>query len=187
MVRHADMRERKQAYLIKVRAELQGLAKQGLVMGGDACSSILLLKGELSSQEKTGAPLLSGKDGQALRKGLVALGYAPEDWCALSILLDDHITPVSQLLLREAVCALDPQTVLALDDISAQTLRETYADELTNIEDFHVAMLEPGLVAHVLGMRVMNLGGFSAALADAHRKQFVWACLKRVPPLGEPY
>ena len=48
-------------------------------------------------------------------------------------------------------------------------------------------MLSPGAVAHVCGMRVLNLGGFAAALADAHEKQVMWARLKQIPPLGEPF
>jgi hypothetical protein len=42
-------------------------------------------------------------------------------------------------------------------------------------------------VAPILGMRVMNLGGFSAALSDPRKKQLMWARLKQLPPLGEPY
>ena len=53
------------------------------------------------------------------------------------------------------------------------------------IEQFEVAMLQPGLVAHVLGRRVLALGGFEAALGDAGAsKQRVWAYLKQLPPLG---
>jgi hypothetical protein len=48
-------------------------------------------------------------------------------------------------------------------------------------------MLVPGAVAQVCGMRVLNLGGFAEALGDAHEKQVMWARLKRVPPLGEPF
>ena len=49
------------------------------------------------------------------------------------------------------------------------------------------AMLAPGAVARVRGMRVINLGGFSDALADPHEKQVMWARLKKIPPLGEPF
>ena len=53
--------------------------------------------------------------------------------------------------------------------------------------DFDAAMLAPGHVVRILGMRVMALGGFEAALADPHAKQVMWARLKQLPPLGEPY
>lgn len=182
-----NVEDRKQAYINKMHAELADLARQGVVMSGNAFSSIMLLKGDLSTKERNGALLLSGEDGSALRRGLIALGYAPGDWSALSVLSDDYLSPLTPLLLRETISALDPATLLALDDISSQSLREAYAGELSCIKDVNVAELKPGLVAHVLGMRLMSLGGFAKALKDSRRKQFVWACLKRVPPLREPY
>ena len=66
-------------------------------------------------------------------------------------------------------------------------MREAYADALVVIEDFDEAMLKPGLVAHVLGRRVLTLDGFEAALADKAEKQRMWAYLKQLPPAGAPY
>ena len=48
-------------------------------------------------------------------------------------------------------------------------------------------MLEPGYVVQLCGMRVLNLGGFAAALSDPRAKQQMWARLKRAAPLSEPY
>ena len=45
----------------------------------------------------------------------------------------------------------------------------------------------PGVLARILGMRVLNLGGFEASLNDPKAKQLMWARLKLLPPLGEPY
>lgn len=177
---------RAEACVRKAQAELAGLAGRGLVMAGNAFSSVLFAKGDLSEAEREGASLLSGPDGKALRASLAALGYPPEDWCALSTVLADGGAAPSGLL-REAVCALDPATLVACDETAAQALRETYADELAGLEDMHEAMLEPGVVAHVLGMRVMDLGGFEAALGNARQKQVMWARLKLLRPLGEPY
>jgi hypothetical protein len=89
--------------------------------------------------------------------------------------------------LRRAVCALDPQTVVACDAPSAQLLREAYAQELPDLQDLSQAMLDEGEVAQVLGMRLMNLGDFAAALSDPRQKQVMWARLKKLRPLGEPY
>ena len=66
-------------------------------------------------------------------------------------------------------------------------MREAYADALAIIEDFDTAMLKPGLVAHVLGRRVLALDGFEAALSDKAEKQRMWAYIKQLPPLGAPY
>ena len=68
-----------------------------------------------------------------------------------------------------------------------RALREAYADDLTIIESFEEAMLEPGYVVQLCGMRVLNLGGFAAALSDPRAKQQMWARLKRAAPLSEPY
>ena len=194
---------RTQAFVEKSRAELEALAQEGLVMAGNSFSSVLFLKCERSSVDASAAddatsfpdsadvgavaPLpLSGEDGRALRASLVALGYAPEDWVALSTLTDDG-SPLYPMQLRRAICALDPQTVVACDAPSAQLLRETYAEELPDLQDLSQAMLDEGVVAQVLGMRLMNLGDFAAALPDPHQKQVMWARLKKLRPLGEPY
>jgi hypothetical protein len=124
--------------------------------------------------------LLSGADGKALRAALNKLGYAPEDWAAI----DTSVTPE---LLRRAVTALDPSTLVACDDEAAMVIRNAYAENLCELANLDDALLSPGRVVQVAGMRVLNLGGFEAALASSRQKQVVWAYLKRIPPLGEPY
>ncbi len=176
----------RQAYVEKARVELAALADEGVVMAGNAFSSYAFLKGELTDAEKGGAPLLQGSDGKALRASLVALGYAPEDWVVVSV-LDDEGEPLAPGLLRRALAALDPATLVAEDELAAAAIREAYADELVALDNFEAAMLAPGQVVRLQGMRVMNLGGFAAALGDARQKQLMWARLKQLPPLGEPY
>ena len=75
---------------------------------------------------------------------------------------------------------------MLVDDDAAAVMREAYAEELAQVEQFDVAMLEPGLIARVLGRRVLALGGFEAALGDARAKQRMWAYLKQLPPIGSP-
>lgn len=181
----SDREARRDAYVAKARAELAGLASRGVCMSGNSFSSVLFVKGQLNAGEKDGRPLLSGEDGTALRKSLEALGYAPEDWAAVSCSLDTG-KPLPAETLRRAVAVLDPATLVLCDEAAAAAVREAYADELAALPDFAEAMLAPGVVALVLGMRVLNLGGFEAALADKQQKQVMWARLKRVPPLGEP-
>ena len=177
---------RRRAYLDKAAAEIDSLVARGVRMGGNAFSSVLLVKGELSGAEKDGELPLSGADGAALRASLERLGYPPEDWEWL-LTVDDADAPLDAALLREAVCALDPATLVCCDEAAAAVLREAYADELASLESLEEAMLVPGNVVHLLGMRVLNLGGFAAALGDAYEKQVMWARLKRIPPLGEPF
>lgn len=178
--------ERRRAYVGKTTAEVDALAERGAVMGGNAFSSVLLVKGELSAEERGGGQPLSGADGTALRASLSALGYPPEDWEWLLATGEDG-APLDAALLREAVCALDPATLVLCDEAAADVARDAYADELAAIASLDEALLAPGVVAHVLGMRVLNLGGFAQALSDPKKKQLMWARLKQIPPLGEPF
>ena len=169
---------RRRAYLDKAATEIDALTARGVRMGGNAFSAVLLVKGELSEAEKSGEPAFSGADGTALRASLERLGYPPEDWEWL-LAVDAADEPLDAALLRE--------TLVCCDEAAAAVLREAYADELASLESLEEAMLVPGNVVHLLGMRVLNLGGFAAALADPHEKQVMWARLKRIPPLGEPF
>lgn len=178
--------DRREACAEKTSAELDALAARGVRAGGNAFSPILVAKGELTADEAAGAEPFSGADGAALKASLKALGYAPEHWAWL-LTCDAAGEPLAPALFREAVCALDPATLVCCDDAAAAAVREAYADDLTIIENFNEAMLEPGYVVPVCGIRMLNLGGFAAALTDAKAKQQMWARLKRVPPLSEPY
>ena len=189
--------ERKEALAAAAEQEFGSLQARGVRMAGNAFSPIVLVKGELNAVEQAGGVLLAGEDGTALRSALSAIGWAPEDFCALSCVAGageegvvsavapGDVLPVE--LFREALEALDPEAVVLLDDAAADAMREAYADALAIIEDFNTAMLKPGLVAHVLGRRVLALDGFEAALADKAEKQRMWAYLKQLPPLGAPY
>ena len=188
--------DRKEALAGAVEQELEALAARGVRMAGNAFSPIVLVKGELNADERAGRSLLAAADGTALRAALERLGYAPEDFCGLAAVAGEAepgfaAAPQFELLpaevFREAVEALDPEAVVLLDTTATDVMRDAYADALVVIEDFDVAMLSPGLVAHVLGRRVLALGGFEAALQDPAAKQRVWAYLKQLPPAGAPY
>lgn len=182
----SEREARRRAYLDKTAAETDGLAARGAIFGGNAFSEVLLVKGELSEAEKGGEPPLSGADGKALRASLDRLGYAPEDW-EWALTVDADGEPLDASLFRETVCALDPATLVCCDEAAANLAREAYADELALLDRLEEAMLLPGEIAQILGMRVLNLGGFEAALGDAHEKQVMWARLKKIAPLGEPF
>ncbi|MCH4053103.1 MAG: hypothetical protein LKG38_05140 [Atopobiaceae bacterium] len=178
--------QRRDAYVAKASFELASLRERGVETAGNAFSSLLLVKGELSEEEAAGAALLSGPDGRALASAFERLGYAPEDWASLSALGPDG-APLAPGLAREAVCCLDPDTLVALDDVAADLMRQAFAEELVRLPSLGQAMLADGEVAQVLGMRVIALGGFAASLASPREKQLMWARLKQIPPLGEPY
>lgn len=177
---------RRRACVDKTDAELDALVARGVRVGGNAFSEVLLVKGGLNDAERAGGEPLGGADGTALRASLSALGYRPEDWEWL-LAEDASGEPLDGALACEAVCALDPATVVCCDEGAANALREAYADDLADLPSLEEAMLAPGYVVRVRGMRVLNLGGFEAALGDARQKQLMWARLKQIPPLGEPY
>lgn len=189
--------ERKEALAAAVEQELGSLQARGVRIAGNAFSPVVLVKGELNADELAGESLLSGADGAALRAALPAIGWEPQDFCALATVFGagepgivDGPVPgdaVPAELFREALEALDPEAIVLLDDAAADAMREAYADALAIIEDFDTAMLKPGLVAPVLGRRVLALNGFEAALTESRQKQRMWAYLKQLPPLGAPY
>ncbi len=179
---------RKTAYVNKVAAEVAQLENEGVVLAGNAFSSVCFLKGDLSAEELSGAALLSGRDGDALRASLVApaLGYEPEDWCAAATVRRDG-SMLDDRLLRQVVATLDPATLIICDNSAAHAVREAYPDELASLPSIQAAELLPGYVVYLMGMRVMNLGGFAASLDDPKKKQLMWAYLKQLSPLAEPY
>ena len=90
-------------------------------------------------------------------------------------------------LFRLAVTTIDPATVVACDAAAAEMLRNAYADDLAALQSLEEALFTEGYLVRIAGMRALNLGGFEAALTDNHKKQIMWARLKLIPPLGEPY
>ena len=168
------------AYANKMRAELDELKGKGVITVGNAFSSVMFVKGEEGPAERAGGELLSGVDGKALRAALIKLGYAPEDWVAVA-------ANVSSVVFRQAIAALDPSTLIACDETAAGAIRDAFANDLCALAVLEDALLLPGRVVQVAGMRMLNLGGFEAALASDTKKQLMWAYLKQIPPLGEPY
>ena len=153
----SEREQRRQAYLEKTRSEVASLVERGVCMGGNAFSPVLLAKGD-----------------------------APEDWETL-VAVDAAGAPLAPDLMRLAVATLDPATLICCDETATQAVRDAYAEELSGLEDLNEALLPAGMVAHVCGMRFLNLGGFAAALGNPRQKQVMWARLKQVPPLAEPY
>lgn len=174
------------AYLEAMQKETQKLQDDGVNLAGQAFSPLLILKGNLSDAEKNGAELLSGADGEALHAALDALGYPPEAWCTAATIQSSG-APLSGDLLRLTIISLQPNTLILCDEEAARVVREAYAEELQLLEDPAASTLEAGILVQVMGMRMLNLGGFADALLDQEQKRIMWARLKQVPPLGAPY
>ena len=168
---------RKEAYMAKTTHEFGDFAAQGVCMAGNAFASVLLVKG----QEDCGEAELS-----ALKASLEHLGYAPEAWATL-LTTTKTGDPINPQLVRQAISAFSPITVLMVNDTAVTSVREAYADELGQLTTDAEKNFSPRVLVRVCGMRMVNLDNFAGALEDPRQKQLRWAAIKQVPPLGEPY
>ena len=167
---------RKEAYMAKTTHEFGDFAAQGVCMAGNAFASVLLVKG----QEDFGEEELS-----ALKASLEHLGYAPEAWATL-LTTTKTGDPINPELVRQAISAFSPDTVLLVNDAAVASVREAYAEELEQLKTDAEKTFSPRVLVRVCGMRMVNLDNFAGALEDPRQKQLRWAAIKQVPPLGEP-
>lgn len=168
---------RKEAYMAKTTHEFGDFAAQGVCMAGNAFASVLLVKGQEDFEE---AEL------SALKASLEHLGYAPEAWATL-LTTTKTGDPINPQLVRQAISAFSPDTVLMVNDAAVTSVREAYADEFGQLTTDAEKTFSPRVLVRVCGMRMVNLDNFAGALEDPRQKQLRWAAIKQVPPLGEPY
>lgn len=168
---------RKEAYMAKTTHEFGDFAAQGVCMAGNAFASVLLVKGQEDFEE---AEL------SALKASLEHLGYAPEAWATL-LTTTKTGDPINPQLVRQAISAFSPDTVLMVNDAAVTSVREAYAEELEQLKTDAEKTFSPRVLVYVCGMRMVNLDNFAGALEDPRQKQLRWAAIKQVPPLGEPY
>lgn len=69
--------QKKEAIAQATEQELASLADRGVRIAGNACSPIVLVKGDLDEAECSGGELAAGADGAALRKALGASDMPP--------------------------------------------------------------------------------------------------------------
>lgn len=175
--------ERKQAYLEKTTAEIRALEAQGILMGGNAFSQVVVVKGDA---EPEGRAPLTGPDATALKASFKVLGYAPEDWCFVLAYKADG-SPLSAQEMRMALTTLNPARVVICDEAAAEVVRNAYADELSARQDMQEALLAPGTLVTLLGVLFMNLGGFEQMLESPQTKRIAWDYLQKVPAPKKPY
>ena len=168
---------RKEAYMAKTTHEFGDFAAQGVCMAGNAFASVLLVKGQEDFEEE---------ELSALKASLEHLGYAPEAWATL-LTTTKTGDPINPELVRQAISAFSPDTVLLVNDAAVASVREAYAGELEQLKTDAEKTFSPRVLVRVCGMRMVNLDNFASALDDPHQKQMRWAAIKQVPPLGEPY
>ncbi len=173
-------------YMDKIKDQIQTLLDQGLIASGNSLGSVLILKGDLTFKDLNSG-LLSGADGDAFKAALThkKMGYAPGDWSAFATCTADG-KKFDSTELRDAIVAADVQTIIICDQPALDAFRNAFADELADLPNLMDALLAPGQVVKVLGMRVLNLDGFEKSLGYKDQKALRWKWLLEIPALKEP-
>lgn len=143
-------------------------------VNGNQLASVLAIKGLPGVAETKGLPALSGADGDALEKALVALGWKESSWLGV-ILQPVDAAALSAGNLRELVEIIDPLVVITLDDVARLQLIEALSPLAANLlSGFHAKA-----AITVLGRRLISVDSFELALRDSDKKQLAWAQLKQ--------
>lgn len=156
-------------YDAKVRAELADADyAAGLTApswSGVPLASIVAVKGVPGEAERAGEPVLSGADGEALRKALAALG---EDTELLAVLSRSAKPEGDRERLRVQLASADPSVVIALDAAAAADVSEA----------FGVGGLPFGEPVRLAGTVLLAVDGLEESLGDESRKKRVWRQLQ---------
>lgn len=167
------------------RARVELKAADTVVLGSDAVASggallaeIVLVKGVPGPAEASGGPALSGADGEAALKALVALGW--DDRAVFRTLSRPQPGASSDRRahrLRLQIEAVEPALVLALD-----------ADAAADVAGaFGITRLPFGKEVRVLGRRIVAVDGLEESLGEPARKRRVWRQLQAAKPTGPVY
>ncbi|PKQ10355.1 MAG: hypothetical protein CVT69_00145 [Actinobacteria bacterium HGW-Actinobacteria-9] len=138
--------------------------------GGDLHAGILLVKGLPGPAEETGAPVLSGPDGDAALRALGALGVGGAYCAVLSRPGAASDERAVAMRLRHMIESIDPWCVIALDGVAALDVSQALG---CPTPDF-------GVPVRVTGRSVVAVDGLEASLTDPIRKKRVWSHLKAV-------
>ena len=169
------------AFAAKARAELA--AADALVPGSDLVgwsgallARVALVKGLPGPAEAAGGAALSGPDGEAAEKALLALGWPADSWFAtVSRPEPDADAGSIAARLRLQLEAVDPLVIVALDDTAA-------ADVATAFE--LPQSVAPGRPTVVSGRRFVSVQGLEDSLQDPARKRAAWRQLQDAAPFG---
>lgn len=166
----------------KARAEL--VAADALLPAADIVpwsgavfAEVALVKGLPGPAEAAHQPALSGADGEAAMKALVALGYDRDSvFSTLSRPVEGDDDAIARRV-RLQIEAVGAHVVFALDDVAARDVAAA----------FDAAPLRVGKVTYAAGRRLVAVPGFEASLSEPRAKRTVWEAMKCAPPEGPVY
>lgn len=169
------------AFAEKARAELA--AADALVPGSDLVAwsgallaQVVLVKGLPGPAEVAGGAALSGPDGEAADKALIALGWPEGSWFAtVSRPEPDADAGSIASRLRLQLEAVDPLVIVALDDVAA--------DDVAAAFDLPQPPA-PGRPALFRGRRFVAVRDFEHSLGDPQGKRAAWRQLQDAAPPG---
>ncbi len=158
------------AWIAKVRAELAQADQLAAIShagtwSGSLFPAVALVKGVGGPAEAAGGAVLSGPDGEAAHKALEALGLDGATWLTLSRPSADTDPVLAATRLHHQLLAVDPDIVVALDDVAAQDLAAA----------FGIRSLPFGVATAKAGMTLLAVDGLEASLDDEDRKRAVWS------------
>lgn len=170
-------------YAEKAAAELDAAdalapGSDRVAWGGELLATVALVKGLPGPAEASGGAALSGADGEAADKALIALGFDP----ARAFRTLSRPEPGMEIerradRLRLQLEAADPEIVIALDSAAAEDLSVALG----------VGPLPFGQEVVANGRRLVAVDGLEASLTDEKRKAAVWRQFQAAKPLGPVY
>jgi hypothetical protein len=159
-------------------ADAQAPGADAVPWRGAEIAQVAVIKGLPGPAEASGGAALSGADGEAAVKALVALGHSEGDIFFTISRPSSGIEPARLAMrLRAQIEAVDPSLILALD-------REAAADVAAA---FGVESPVLGRETWVLGRRIVAVDGLEASLSEPARKRRVWEQLKAARAEGPVY
>lgn len=142
-------------------------------LAGNIMATVLVVKKTAGPFERAGGLPFSGKDGEALEKAFLKLGYGKDAW--IGLLASPEGSPVlrpSQL--RSIAETIDPLTIIAVDEGAAHLLMEAFASEISGL----LVDFQPEVALTVQGRLFVWVDAFESSLNDDARKRRAWAQLK---------
>jgi hypothetical protein len=158
-------------------ADLLAPGSDAVQARGNPLARVLVFKGMPGPAEASGGSAMSGADGEAITKALVALGYRDDDAFFVLTRPDSSISKQQRdARVAALVEAVDPIVVVALDAEAA--------DDLSAAVGQRVA---PSAPLDVGGRRLVAVDEFEASLTNQARKRVVWRQLQAAAPPGPIY